>query len=128
MELLGKANDGQKSAIAAGLARVVYVCTNTGSEAAQNYAAAIQAAVAAGDPTFASTFQQSSKDISVASVGPGAAGTSVSGGATGDDSTQRGADNKYKSPGDNPIDTTSADYSVGDADSVDSSDVISPVR
>jgi hypothetical protein len=122
MELTKTATDSQKSAIAAGLARVVYVCGTVGTEATQDYAAAIQTSVAGfGDPAFASTFQKSSEDVNVASVGPGAGGTAIGGGATATDETQQGASNNYKSPGDGPRDTTSSEYTVGTA-----GEVISP--
>lgn len=124
MDLAKTANEGQRSAIAAGLARVVYVCGTVGTDTAQDYAAAIQASVASfGDPAFASTFQQSSKDINVASVGPGAGSPAIGGGETSTDQTQQGATNNYKSPGDAPMDTSTGQYTIGSA-----GDTISPNR
>lgn len=112
--LVKQANDNQKSAIASGLAQAVYACGSIGGDEAMNYAAAIQAAVASlGDPSFASTFQQSSKDISTASVGPGAAGYAVGGGTTETDDSPKSGTNGFRSPGNNPIPNTSGDYTVG---------------
>ncbi|MDB5525919.1 MAG: hypothetical protein JWM58_3682 [Rhizobium sp.] len=114
MELTKDASDGQKSAIAAGLASVVSVCDGVGTDAAQGYASVIQTAVAnSGDAQFASTFQVSSKDVSAASVSPGAGDVAVGGGATDDGGKQASGTNLYKSPGDGPLDTTSNDYAIG---------------
>jgi hypothetical protein len=116
MSLMKDANKDQKSAIASGLARAAYVCNGLGQTPAQNYAADIQAAVAnAGDVDFASAFQSASNDISVASTGPGGPSSTAGGGATTDTSDATDP-NGYKSPGDQPIDTTSGNYTFGNVD------------
>jgi len=129
MELTKEANSSQKAAIASGLARVVFTCGNVGTDATQNYAASIQTSVAGfGDPEFASTFLEASKEVNVASVGPGAAGFSVGGGATDGGTGKFSGDNKYKSPGDGPNVTTSGAYTFGSTNPFGaSSDNLSPI-
>ncbi len=113
-ELTQSANSNQRAAIAAGLARVVEACGDVGSDAAQDYGAAIQNFVAGfGDPAFASTFQETSKEIKAASIGAGA-GAFTGGGATnGSGDSQFVGGNKYASSGDSGRVTTSANYTIG---------------
>ena len=127
MELAKDANSEQKSAIAAGLARVVFECGKLGTEDAANYGSLIQTQVAGlGDATFTNAFLQPSNDIRTAAVGPGAAGVSVGGGQTDASTGDLGGDNTYKASGDGPFDTTSASYTIGDATFVDDSNSASP--
>lgn len=112
-DLTKDANPAQRSAIAAGLARVVYVCGTLRDSAAQDYAAAIQAWVAGfGDTTFAAAFQAASKDIDVAAVGPGVGGYAAGGGATTDESGSANT-NQYTYPSEDPSATTSGTYTIG---------------
>jgi hypothetical protein len=130
MDLVKVANESQKSAIAGGLARVVSLCGDIGSAPAQDYAAQIQASVAnSGDQYLTSTFQQSSQEVNAASVGPGAAGNAVGGGATTPNDSQQGAANEFRYAAETPINTTSGQYTIGTVNSVgDSEDVISPTQ
>jgi hypothetical protein len=127
MELAKTANEQQKSAIAAGLARVVYTCGLVGSEEANNYGSLIQSQVAAmGDSAFAAAFLQSSSDVRTASLGPGS-GNSLGGGSTATDNGQKGGDNKFKASGDGPTDTSSGAYTIGNVNPFgDASEVTSP--
>jgi hypothetical protein len=114
MELTKEANDGQKAAIAAGLARTVYACDSVGNDVASDYGAQIQTVVAGlGDATLTAAFQKASNDVAVAAVGPGTAGFSIGGASTDGTDGQQSGDNSYKSPGDGPLDTSSAEYSIG---------------
>lgn len=109
MALVEKANETQRAAIAAGLARTVSACGLIGSKEASDYADQIQAAVASiVDPTFLASFQAAVKDIEVAALN---ASTASGGGATGDGGPD-GATNDYKAPGDGPLDTTTVSFSV----------------
>jgi hypothetical protein len=127
MGLVKTANSGQKAQIAAGLAHVVSACNGLGTKQAQDYGLTIQTSVAsAADTELASSFQQSQKDIATASVG-GAPGTSVGGGATNDGSSQDGGDNGYKFTAEGTLDTSSGDYSIGNANTFSSAaDNLSP--
>jgi hypothetical protein len=108
--LIKTANDGQKSAIAAGLARTVQACGTVNPE----YASLIQNSVAGlGDAALIAAFAQASNDIKVAAVGGDGGGTFSGGGSTSSDGTGDGTgSNAYRSAGDSGTATTSGTYST----------------
>jgi hypothetical protein len=120
--LTKSANDGQKSAIAAGLARAVSACGTVNPD----YASVIQNAVAGlGDPSLIAAFAQATNDIKVAAVGAPGASSFAGGGATGADGvSKQSGDNAYKYPGDSGIDTTSGTYDIGSANSLAAEDTV----
>jgi hypothetical protein len=116
-ELSKQANEAQKVAIAAGLARVVFVCGTVGGDLALNYSAEIQTMVAQlGDSAFANAFLRASSDISVAALGYASSSSTGSAGAVDGGSTGVSAINYYRSPGDAPRLTTSSSYTIGKVD------------
>lgn len=116
------ANDGQKSAIAAGLARAVSACGTVNPD----YASLIQNAVAGlGDPAVIAAFAQATDDIKVAAVGAPGASSFAGGGATGADGlSKQSGDNAYQYPGEGGVDTTSGTYDIGSANSVAAQDTV----
>jgi hypothetical protein len=116
------ANDGQKSAIAAGFARVVAACGPVNPD----YAAAIQNAVAGlGDPVLIAAYAQATNDIKVAAVGVAGAASFAGGGATGTDSgDQSSGTNSYQYPDSSGVDTDSGSYDIGSPNSVSESDTV----
>lgn len=116
-ELSKRANEPQKVAIAAGLARVVFVCGNIGGDLALNYSSEIQTMVAQlGDSAFANAFLRASSDISVAALGYASSSSSALGAGAVESDGVRSATNSYRSPGDGPRSTTSSSYTVGHVD------------
>jgi hypothetical protein len=115
MALTANANSAQKSAIASGLARVVFACGANGSDVAAKFGDSIQALMAKNtDVAFTDSFRSALKDVQVAAVsGPGAGGFTVGGGATDDSDSQDGAMNSFRYKGDGPLNTTSGVYSIG---------------
>jgi hypothetical protein len=125
--LVKNANGPQRAAIASGLANVVHDCGLIGGDDAQNYVLSIQTFVAGfGDPAFASTFQTASKEINVASVGPGAGPGSLGGGDTSTNPDAKNSNSYHAKDG--PIPTTTGTYSFGSTNPFSSNaDVLSPI-
>jgi len=110
------ANDGQKSAIAAGLARIVSACGTVNPD----YASLIQNAVAGlGDPVLIAAFAQAANDIKVAAVGAPGASSFAGGGATGlVGAGQTSGTNGYKYADGTGVDSGSGNYDVGSPNAV----------
>lgn len=121
------ANGLQRAAIAAGLANVVHDCGLIGGDDAQNYVLSIQTFVAGfGDPAFASTFQTASKEINVASVGPGAGPGSLGGGDTSTGQDPKNTNTYHAKDG--PLPTTTGTYSFGSTNPFSgTADILSPI-
>jgi hypothetical protein len=120
--LTKSANDGQKSAIAAGLARAVSACGTVNPD----YASVIQNAVAGlGDPALIAAFAQATNDIKVAAVGAPGASSFAGGGATGVGGvSKQSGDNSYKYSSEGGVDTSSGSYDIGSANSVSGQDTV----
>ena len=110
MDALVNANDNQKAAAAAGLARAVDACRRAGTSEAATYADAMQAAVVGTrNEAVITAFQAALRDLgqAVASIGGGAAGGAAGGGATGSSGSQDGAANSYRPSANNPTQLSS---------------------
>jgi hypothetical protein len=125
--LTKNANGPQRAAIAAGLANVVHDCGLIGGNDAQNYVLSIQTFVAGfGDPSFASAFQTASKEINVASVGPGSGPGSLGGGDTSTNPDAKNTNTYHAKDG--PLPTTTGAYSFGSTNPFSStSNILSPI-
>ena len=120
INLAKTANDNQKAAIGAGLARVVQACAGT-----PDYAANIQKLVAElGDAAMITAFMAASGDVQVAALA--GVSNSVGGGAV-NEIGDRGADNSVTFGGNETVPTSTPDYDIGDA-GASVTDIVSGVR
>lgn len=120
VDLAKTANDTQKAAIGAGLARVVQACAGI-----PDYAANVQKLVAElGDAAMITAFMAASGDVQVAAL----TGVSNSvGGGTINETGNRGADNSATFGGDKSVPNSTPDFDIGDA-GASATDIVSGVR
>lgn len=108
MSALASANENQRSAAAAGIARAVDACRRagtTGTPGAAEYADSMQSAiVATRDDVVVTAFRAALRDLgqAVASIGAAGGASAAGGGATSDGNSQDGAANSYRPSGNSP--------------------------
>lgn len=125
-DALKKADDTQKTAIGAGLARAAFACGETKQQAQVDYADKIAVFVAQStDSVLISAYQKSSQDVRVAAVSAPAGGSYAGGGDVTGSASQTGGQNDYLGA-DSPIDTTTGTYTIDGVNPLGGRDTISP--